>query len=257
MSEKKRQDNCQSKIILGMVMLLDEKSFDTKAFCSDFKDNYGQNFIEPSGDGLSFGFKIDNELIVIGYIPHPIPKGDINRTAEYAYNWDTAKEDLKAHKSHLIVSIASIEQDQIKRFKIFTQVICSILRITNSVGVYKGNQSLLIPKEDYLNEAELMNEEYLPLNIWIYFGYRVSEAGNSGYTYGLKEFNKNEMEIINSSKSIEQIRGFLFNMAHYVLDYNVIFKDGQTCGLLAEEKIAITSSKGKFVEGDSLKFAYL
>jgi hypothetical protein len=69
-----------------------------------------------------------------------------------------------------------------------------------------------------LNEAEAINEEYSPLNLWIYFGLRVTDNGNSGYTYGLKKFNKTEMEIVNSSKSLEDIRGFLFNIAHYVLE---------------------------------------
>jgi hypothetical protein len=147
-------------------------------------------------------------------------------------------------------------QDQIKRFKIFTQVLCSLLRTTNAIGIYKGNQSLLIPKDDYLNEAEAMSNEYLPLNLWIYFGFRLNDNGNSGYTYGLKEFNKTELEIVNSSKSLEDIRGFLFNITHYVLDYDVTFGDGQTVGGSEDEKIAISLSKGKFVEGDTFKLAF-
>ena len=102
-------------------------------------------------------------------------------------------KDTKEHKSHLIVSLMHGRLNQIKRFKIFTHVLSSLLRTTNSIGVYKVNQSLLIPSEDYLNEAELMSDEYLPLNIWIYFGLRATDEGNSGYTYGLKEFNKTEM----------------------------------------------------------------
>jgi len=101
-----------------------------------------------------------------------------------------------------------------------------------------------------------MSDEYLPLNLWIYFGLRVTDNGNSGYTYGLKEFNMTEMEIVNSSKSLKDIRGFLFNIARYVLHYNVTFQDGQTVGGSQEEKIEITLSKGKFVEGDTFKLAF-
>ena len=254
--KKKKQNEAQSRIILGMVILQDQNSFDTKAFRKDFKSNYKKTIDEASGDGSSFAFKINGELIVVGHMLVPIPHGDIEGTAQYTYNWETAIEDIKNHESHLIVSVTSGGQDQIKRFKIFTQVICSLLRLTNSVGVYKGTQSLLIPKDDYLDEAELMNDNYLPLNLWIYFGYRVADSGNSSYTYGLKEFNKTEMEIINSLKSIEQISKFLFNMTHYVLDYDVTFKDGQTCGMSADEVIAIAFSKGKFIEGDTLKLLY-
>ncbi len=254
--KKKKHKDTQSKIILGMIILQDENQFDPKAFQLDFKDNYVQTINEPSGDSSSFAFKVDDELIVIGHLPFPIPYTDIEETSVYAYNWENALEDSKTHKSHLIVSIMSGGQDQIKRFKIFTKVICSLLRTSNSIGVYKGKQSLLIPKEDYLDEGALLTDDYLPLNLWIYFGYRVTDNSISSYTYGLKEFNKSEMEIIDSSKSIEEISKLLFHMTHYILDNDATFKDGQTCGSSADERIGITFSKGKFVEGKTIKLAY-
>jgi hypothetical protein len=76
--------------------------------------------------------------------------------------------------------------------------------------VYEGSKSLLILKQDYLDIAEGMTDDYFSLNLWIYFGYRKTGNGNSGYTYGLKEFGKHEMEIVDSPKSIGQIEKFLF-----------------------------------------------
>ncbi len=239
-----------------MIMLNDEYSFDVSSFISDLKKNCGYSIQEPEGDNASFVFSIDGDMVAVAHMAIPIPSGDIEGTAQYAYNWQTSLEDTKNHRSHLIVSLMRGGQDQIKRFKLFTQILCSLLRTTNSVGVYKGNQSLLIPKDDYLSEAELMNDDYLPLNLWIYFGMRVTDKGNSCYTYGLKEFNKTEMEIVNSSQSLEDIRAFLFNIAHYVLEYNVAFQNGQTVGSSEEERIAISFSKGQFVEGDTFKLAY-
>ena len=254
--KKKADTTHKSKIILGMVMLNDNNSFDIDLFTNDLKNNYDSHIQEPSGDNASFVFRIDDEMVAIAHMDIPIPTGEIDGAAHYAYNWQTALEDTKDHKSHFIVSIMAGGLDQIKRFKIFTQVLSSLLRTTNAIGVYKGNQSLLIPKEDYLNEAKEMSEDYLPLNLWIYFGLRVANNRNSGYTYGLKEFNKSEIEIVNSSQSLEDIRGFLFNIAHYVLGYDVTFQDGQTVGGSEDEKIAISLSKGKFVEGNTFKLAY-
>src|SRR5688500_6613070 len=64
----------------------------------------------------------------------------------------------------------------------------------------------------------------------IYFGLRLEEDRAGGYTYGLAQFNKTEMEVVNSGHSLEEIREFLFNMAHYVLEFDVTFRDGETCG---------------------------
>jgi hypothetical protein len=254
--KKKASKSQESRIILGMILLKDTNTFNVDTFSDDFNRFYGNDIQEQSGNNSSCVFKVDGEMIAIAHMPVPIPSGDIEGTAQYAYNWQTALEDAKEHKSHLLVSIMKGGQDQIKRFKIFTKVICSLLRTTNSIGVYKGNQSLLLPKQDYLSEAELMSDDYLPLNLWIYFGLRTTDKVKSGYTYGLKEFNKTEMEVLNSSKSLEDIRSFLFNITHYVLDYDVTFKDGETCGLSEEERIPISISKGTFVEGDTLKLAY-
>jgi hypothetical protein len=253
---KKADKSNDSKIILGMVMLSNECPFDIDSFITDFKSYYPANIHEPTRDSTSFVFKIAQETVAIGHMPVPIPSEDIEGTAKYAYNWQTALEDTADHKSHLIVSLIHGTQDQVKRFKLFTQILCSLLRTTNAIGVYKGNQSLLISKDDYLNEAAAMSEEYLPLNLWIYFGLHTTDDSNSGYTYGLKEFGKTEMEVVNSSQSLEDIRDFLFNITHYVLVYDVTLQGGQTVGESEEEKIGISISKGRFTEGLTFKLAY-
>ena len=247
----------KGKIILGMIMLKDNDGFNLDNFSADFTSSYEHTIDNLSGDQTAASFEVDGETVAIGHMPVPIPNADLESTAEYAYTWQTAREDLKDHESHLIVSLLGKGSNQILRYTIFTQVICSLLRTTDSIGVYKGNQSLLIPKNDYLEEAALMSDDYFPLDLWIYFGLRATSEGNSGYTYGLQEFNKNELEILNSSQDILSIRNFLFNMAHYVLEFDITFKDGQTCGMSEEEKVKITFSKGVLVEGKTFKLAYL
>jgi len=72
----------------------------------------------------------------------------------------------------------------------------------------------------------------------------------------VREFYRTEMEVLNSVNSLEDIRSFLFNITHYVLKNDVTFKDGQTCGLSEKERIPISISNGKFVDGDTIKLAY-
>lgn len=254
-SKKNKIKSQESKIILGMIMLHEEKIFDLKNFIEDFKNNYGYD-VEKTEDNATLVFEVDGEMVAIAHMPIPIPRNDLKETAHYAYYWQTAFEEIQNHKSHIIVSILQGGNDQIKRYKIFTQVLCSLLRITNSLGVYKGNQSLLIPKDEYLVQAEHMNEGYLPLKLWLYIGLRSNDNRNSAYTYGLQEFNKNELEIIHSSKGLEEIRGFIFNIAHYVLSHNITFKNGETIGGSEQEKIEITLSKGHFIKSDTFKLDF-
>ena len=83
--KKKTADKSQdSKIILGMVMLNDESSFDVDSFVNDFKASYGHNIKEPTGDSGSFVFKVHGEMVAIAHMGVPIPIGDIEGTAQYA-----------------------------------------------------------------------------------------------------------------------------------------------------------------------------
>ena len=48
----------------------------------------------------------------------------------------------------------------------------------------------------------------------------------------------------------------MYNLTHYVLTYNVTLNDGETIGMSAEQKLRISESKGKFLEGKTLKIEY-
>ena len=76
------------------------------------------------------------------------------------------------------------------------------------------------------------------------------------YTYGLTDFGKTEMEIIGSHKPIEELHEMMYNMVHYVLAFDITLKSGETIGISAEQKLKITESKGKYVEGNTLKIEF-
>ena len=79
-----------------------------------------------------------------------------------------------------------------------------------------------------------MSEEDLPLYNWIYFGLRKENGKQSVYTYvnvSCKDFGKMEMEIVESENSIEELNEMMFNLAHYVIAFNVALKDGETIGI--------------------------
>ena len=252
----RNETKTESKIILGMVLLRDSAPFDLKPFLKEIKSNNLFEIGKHYGDKDATTITLDGELVAIGSMPVPVPWGDIEGTAKYAYNWENAIIDLQDHKGHLIVSMMQGTDDQLKRYRIFTSVICALLRTNNAIGVYKGNQSLLIPKADYLGEAEGMNDDSFPLNLWIYFGLRKVKDKSAGYTYGLKAFNKRELEVLDSEKDLADIRKFLYNIAHYILDFDVEFEAGQTCGLSENERIKITLTPGQFVDTETFKLAY-
>jgi hypothetical protein len=241
--------------LLVMVLLPHDMSFSLKRLIQDYHQHYDE-FIEPDGDDIASVFTLKGEQIGLMNINNPVPADDIEGTARYAYNWNSAREDLKDHTAHVVIAIMDGSHDEVKRFKLQTQLLCSVLRTTDAIGVYNGEQLLLIPKDKYLRDARNLQSAALPVNLWVYFGLQVIDGKSNGYTYGLEAFGKDEIEVLDSDEKIDDLLEMLINITEYVLLKDVTFKPGQTVGYTKQQQIMVSYSKGSFVEGNSFKLFY-
>jgi len=249
--KKKEQssEKQENKILLAMPMYNNGETFDIEKVVEYLKSNWNSVVTDINDKFMT----VDGEMFALMEIPAQIPWSDIQGTAQYAYNWKTAEKDLENHDSHTIVTLLSINKSQVERFSILTKVLTSILATSNAIGVYQGSQSLLIPREQYLDSAEALKKGKTPVNLWVYIGLRKTDMGNNAYSYGLTAFDKLEMEFVNCKLEFEEMYDFLSNICAYVINSNVTFKSGETLGYTEEQKIKITQTKGLFVEGESLK----
>lgn len=251
--KKQAEEPKKNKILLAMPMFNDGETFEFNKVSNYLKSHWDINVTNVSGENDTVVFTIQDETVALATLAVQIPWSDIEGTAKYAYNWRTAEKDLKNHNSHVIVTLMSSNKSDVERFEILTKVLATILATSNCIGIYQGSQSLLIPKQQYLDSAEVLKSNQLPIELWVYIGLRNSENGNSAYTFGLNFFDKLEIEILNSKLDLLDLYDFLVNICAYVIKSNVTFKNGETLGYTAEQKIKITKSKGQFIEGETLK----
>ena len=142
----------------------------------------------------------------------------------------------------------------VEQYSLLTKVNASILRTCeNAIGVYQGSATLLLPKNLYLDFSDFLKEDNLPLQLWLYIGIINQEDKSSVYTYGMKEFGKSEIEIIDSAMDSDELYYFLLSILQYILEGDVTLNDGETIGFSEEEKIKITESKAVYLDGNSLK----
>lgn len=248
----------QTSIVLGMVLLNDISKIDFKKVIGELQYKYdititGQDVDEGKGIGV---IQLKGSQIAIVLMDVPIPGDELEFPSRISYLWPDAKDLTSRHKGHIIISVTSTGDDKLKMFRTFTKVATCILTNTNALGIYLGNQTLVLPTAFYVDSAKSMTADSLPLMNWIYIGLRDEDNKNSGYTFGLKEFGFDEMEILNSKHSKEEIHEMLFNLSHYVILNNVILKDGETIGLTENQKIKLTKSQGVQLEGITLKVSY-
>lgn len=97
-----------------------------------------------------------------------------------------------------------------------------------------------------------------PILDLVFFGIYSNDNGKtiSGYTFGLQNFNKDEIEVLDSHHSASEIFGFLIDIASYVVESDAILKDGETIGFSEEQKLPITKSKSRVLDFDTLKIGF-
>lgn len=243
-------------MLTGIIMLKGNAALQADGFVKDFAQHSDAEMEELVKDGSTLLLNIEGAAVAISSIAQPVPQSDLQAAAKRAYQWPGVLADVKTHQSHLVVAVSESEADPLKHHVILTEVLCALLRTADAIGVYMSGQSLLIAKEVYLDEAEEMDEDFFPLNLWLYFGVLPGEKGVSGYTNGLKDFNKAELEIPDSTASPEDVRAFLFNIAHYIIEHDVTFESGDTCGVTEEEEVEVQCSPGLKIKGTSCKLLY-
>jgi hypothetical protein len=253
--EKKVESNTNSTI-LGMVLLEDPNSFDLKGTVNELKTKWKLKVNDKDTGEFGAVLIIGKYNVAIANIPAAVPEGEVERTAEYNYFWENGVEETSKHKGHIVLSIMNAGKNAVQENLLYSKIASAVMNNSKSLGIYIGSRSLVLKKDFYQANVENMTKEDLPLYNWIYFGLKKESGKQSVYTYGLAEFGKKEMEIVESDNSIEELNEMMFNLTHYVIAYDVTLKDKETIGISAEQKLKISESKGKFLEGKTLKVEY-
>ena len=253
-TSKKEKSEKKKQLILSMPLFKGQQAYSLDQVVQELKSHWGLEISEVSGDDSSATFVIDGALVALALMDLPIPSQEFEELYAYSYLWQDVEKDTQEHTQHAIVSILSDNLSPVETYSLLTKVNASILKTSQSaMGIYQGSATLLLPKDLYLDLADLLKEEMLPLQLWIYMGIINQGDKTSIYTYGLKEFGKIEIEIIESPMNSDDLYYFLLSILQYVLGSDVILKDGETIGFSEDQKIKITESKAVFLEGNSLK----
>lgn len=253
-TSKKEKSEKKKQLILSMTLFKGKQAYSLDQVVQELKTHWGLEISEVSGDDSSATFVSDGALVALALMDLPIPSQEFEELYAYSYLWQDVEKETQEHTQHAIVSILSDNLSPVETYSLLTKVNASILKTSQSaIGIYQGSTTLLLPKDLYLDLADLLKEEMLPLQLWIYMGIINQGDKTSIYTYGLKEFGKIEIEIIESPMNSDDLYYFLLSILQYVLGSDVTLKDGETIDFSEDQKIKITESKAVYLEGNSLK----
>ncbi|MBF0575324.1 DUF4261 domain-containing protein [Dysgonomonas sp. GY617] len=245
----------KEKVLLAMPIFINGGSLKLDKVVENLKGFWGLNVSNIEGDNETAAFEIDGLTIALGNMPIPIPKEELDEVIPYAYVWRDAAKELEKHTGHAIVSILGGEKTQIERFTILSKLLCSILITSeNCIAIYQGNETLLLHKDHYLSAVDDLKMNRIPISAWIYIGLRSTASGIDAYTYGLFNFGKPEIEIIDSGLDTNRLYTMILSIATHIIDKDITFRDEDIYSLSGGVKLKVNISKGIYVDGVSLKF---
>lgn len=250
MSEQKEED--EELGCFTSFVLLSEANWDSDRYVNDLKEEWNID-MTPENETDPLVKPFDDGFIAVIFIPAPIPYGEAEEYAKTNYMWPEAESVAESHKAHLIIVVTSKNGNLIEKAKIMTKLTDACLKQKNAVAVY-SDEAVYEPHFYHTNAQKLRNDE-LPVRDWVWFGICNNDGVVGLYTYGLRKFGKEEIEVYADSP-LDDIMDFVLSTADYILSYDVTLKDGETIGYSEEQKLPITLNKGIALDGNTLKIAY-
>ena len=258
LNDKKMDDAQESRTMLLGFVLRENSEWDLQQFSAAFKEEWGIALDDSEAKGDTLVATVDGLMLAVSLMEAPIPEGEAEYYAQTNYLWDDAVEVTKRHRAHILVTVKSWgERQDMAVAQLFVKATSTLLGQPNSLGLY-ANGTVYEP-EFYRDFASMMHDEpeALPVMDLLWFGILKRENDNVIYTYGLRAFGLEEMEVLaGKDVDLNEVRMLLCNVADYVIRGHVELHDGETLGYTEEQKLRITLSEGIGVDGKTLKIAW-
>jgi len=147
----------ERQALLAMPLLRD-REFNPEMVIQRLRDHWkipirDEDIDMPAPSDQTCVFDVEGCRIGMSLMPMQIPAGEFDSLFPVSLYWDNAEEETATHQSHVVVFLSSETASAIERYSLFTKVVESILMETNSLGVYQGNQTLLVSRKNYIDFA--------------------------------------------------------------------------------------------------------
>lgn len=244
-------------IVTGVVLVNDKAAPDPQQILSALRSDWK---MKPDSINISektLLFSVPGASVMIAYLDYPVEAAEVQAAASISWLWKNAGPEIAKHQSQVVISIVGLTSHTLDLYKLWTKIAAATLEKTNSCGVFLNSQYVVSSKPFFTAGARnMMQEESLPVYCWIYFGMLQENNLNSGYTYGMAEFGKEDMEIFHSEHSVQEVHAALYDATQSIILYNLQLKDGQEVTTGEGTKIPVKRMKGQMLEGEVLRLQY-
>ena len=256
---KKKRDGGR---ILPSFVLLSEIALDLDLFARDFEEDWG--FALPMQNAQT-----DDELpmlvtevnginIAVSLMPSPVPNGEAVQNAQTNFRWPQAVEVTESHQAHVLIIVMPLADKPLLEVATLHTMLCATC-LKQPAAIAINTAGTVFEPEFYIESARFSIENNsFPIMNHIFFGLYSNDDGQtfSGYTYGLGGLGKQDIEIIDSAQSADDVLGFMVDISSYILESDAVLQHGETIGFTAEQKLPIVESPGIAIPEKTLKIGF-
>jgi hypothetical protein len=245
------------KIVTASVLVNDKIAPDPQQILSALRSDWKMKPDSINISDKTLVFSVAGATVMLAHLDYPVEAAEVQAAASISWLWKNAGPEIAKHQSQVVISILGSSSKALDLYKVLTKVAAATLEKTNSSGVFLNSQYVVSSKPFFIAGARnMMQEQSLPVYCWIYFGMLQENNLNSGYTYGMAEFGKEDMEIFHSEHSVQEVHAALYDATQSIILYNLQLNDGQEVTTGEGVKIPVKKMKGQMLEGEVLRLQY-
>lgn len=203
--------------------------------------------VNRGGSGV-FSFNVGDEFLALALMPAPYPELEGPIATSWMWPPQPPVENVKRHRSHLLVTATGGAADPVRRRLVLTAVTALAAKQPGVMAVYWPEATLVHFPPVFAQMAEQIDSpEAPPLYLWVDLRVFRNEDGTTGlFTTGLSPLGHMEIEIPRIDMEPGELRDWLLNIMYYLLENGPVLKHGQTIGMTAEQQLRIRHCPSNF-----------
>lgn len=208
--------------VMAGFPLLANNYWSQERFMADFKKMWDIEVVkqEAPADAPAevvqnqLAFRVEDMTVIIEFLNSPIPNNEAELAAKNNYRWPEATSVAHKHIAHLKVHVFSVG-NVIKRGELFVKVMASIAMNESVTGLY--TLGTVIEPQEYRDTAWILKKNRFPVLNLVWFGLYPDKGKFSGFTVGMQEFGKMDIEYIGSDMQPIQIYAAMADIASHLI----------------------------------------
>lgn len=250
---------------VGMMMgfpLLGVNYWHQARFKEDFRKMWGIEIkaeeapedLDPEIAADQLIFHVDDMTVAIEFINKPIPEHEAELASKNNYRWPEATIVAHKHIAHLAVHVFGTGT-AVERGELFVKVMSSIAMNDSVTGLY--TLGTVFEPAEYRDTAWILKQKRFPILNLVWFGLYPDKDGFSGYTVGMNEFGKFDLEMIGSGKEPTQIYAAMADIATHLIIEGVDLTQTNEVFMPRVGKFKLKSSRAVAIPGFSMKITQI